>query len=165
MRTSRLAAVLATAMGVFFLSNSANAEVSVTSSARVVTPLTAAATSPLAFGNVAASGSAGTVTVTQAGARSAAGGAALVSGATVSAGAIGITAGEASATVTITTPASATLASGGNNMTVNGFSAPATVALSAGGTGSFNIGGTLQVGASQATGNYAGSFNVTLAYQ
>jgi len=164
-----MTAVLATALGLFFLTSNANAEsVTVNSSARVVTPLIATSPTALAFGNLASSAVAGTVAVTSAGVRSAAGGSSLVAGAAVTAAVVNITAGEASATVNITYPGSATLTSGANTMTVNGFAAagsPASVALNAGGTGTFNVGGTLAVGVSQATGNYAGTFNVTLAYQ
>jgi hypothetical protein len=75
-------------------------------------------------------------------------------------------AGLASAGYSITLPASTTLTSGGNNMTVNTFTSnpSGTGTLSGGGTQTLSVGGTLQVGASQPTGTYSGSFNVTVTY-
>ena len=63
---------------------------------------------------------------------------------------------------------------GDSNVTLNGslggtmsstltYSAP-TVTLGATG-GSFQVGGTLSVGANQAAGDYSGTFNVTANYQ
>ena len=140
----------------------------VTSTARIVVPLVATSGTNLRFGNIAASAAAGTVTVTAASVRSAAGGASLVAGATSGAGVITISAGEPSRVLNITYPASGTLTSGANTMTVNNFAAsgsPTTTTLTAAGTGTFNIGGRVNVGASQATGNYSGTFTVTLTYQ
>lgn len=148
---------------------SARAEaVTVNGTARIVVPMVATSPTALRFGNIAASASAGTVTVTAAGVRSATGGAALVSGAASGAAVVNITAGEASRPINITYPASATLTSGANTMTVDNFAvagSPTTLTLSGTGTGTFNVGGRVNVGASQATGNYAGTITVTLAYQ
>lgn len=170
MRATRAMAVFATAFGVLIYSQNANAlDVSVNASATIVAPLAASSPTALAFGNVGASGSAGTVEVTSAGARSAAGGASAVAGGTVSAAVVNITAGEASAVVDISYPASATLnGPAASTMSVDGFAAagsPATATLDGSGTATFNVGGTLNVGANQTAGNYTGSFNVTLTYQ
>ncbi len=65
----------------------------------------------------------------------------------------------------ITLPASATLSSGGNTMTVDTFNhdAGATPTL-VGGSDAFNVGATLNVGATQAAGTYSGTFDVTANY-
>ncbi len=148
---------------------SARAEpVNVNGSARIVVPLTATSPTALRFGNIGAGAAAGTVRVTAAGVRTATGGATLVSGAAFGGGVVSITSGEASRVVNITYPASVTLSSGASTMVLNNFGpsgSPATVTLNAGGTGTFNVGGRVAVGVSQASGNYAGTINITLAYQ
>lgn len=158
----------ALALGALLLgARTASAE-NVTSTARIVVPLTATSGTNLRFGNIASSATAGTVTVTAASARSATGGSSLVAGAAFGAGVVTISAGEPNRGVNITYPASATLTSGANTMTVNNFAAsgsPATVTLNAAGTGTFNVGGRVNVGALQATGNYTGTVTITLAYQ
>lgn len=159
--------ILFVASALLLGARSARAE-NVTSSARIVVPLVATSGTALRFGNIAASTTAGTVTVTAGGARTAAGGAALVAGAAVGAGVVTITSGEGNRVVNITYPASGTLVSGPNTMTVNNFAAsgsPATVTLSAAGTGTFNVGGRVAVGVSQPTGNYSGTVTITLTYQ
>lgn len=68
--------------------------------------------------------------------------------------------------VTLTGPAGA----GTNTMTLNTFSinvdgnAAATGTLNAGGTSNFAVGGKLTVASDQNAGAYAGTFNVTVAY-
>ena len=73
--------------------------------------------------------------------------------------------GEGSQAYAITLPSSATLNSGGNTMTVDTFThdAGGSPALSSG-SDSFNVGATLNVGASQAPGAYTGTFAVTVGY-
>ena len=73
--------------------------------------------------------------------------------------------GEGSQTYAITLPSSATLTSGGNTMTVDTFThdAGGSPTLS-GGSDSFNVGATLQVGGSQAAGVYSGTYAVTVNY-
>jgi len=143
----------------------AQATTSANASATIVTAISMSKTADLDFGNVVAGGSAGTVVMSAAGSRSATGGASL--GNAGSAAAAGFTvSGQASATYAITLPSATTITSGGNNMTVNTFtSSPSgTGTLSGGGSQSLAVGATLQVGTSQATGSYTGSFNVTVAY-
>jgi uncharacterized protein DUF4402 len=93
------------------------------------------------------------------------GGASLGSGAAVTAAAFTVS-GQGSATYAITLPASATVTSGANTMTVNGFTSnPAgTGTLSGAGSQNLLVGATLNVGASQATGTYSGTFDVTVTY-
>ena len=73
--------------------------------------------------------------------------------------------GEGASTYSITLPSSATLSSGANTMTVDTFNhdAGATPTLS-GGSDTFNVGATLNVGATQASGTYSGTFSVTVNY-
>ena len=166
LRTATLTAVLAAGV----LSSQAGAQsnsatTSCNATATIVTSISLAKTADLNFGNVVAGGSAGTVVMTAAGARSSTGGASLGSAVGISAASFTVS-GLAGAGYSITLPASTTLNSGGNNMTVNTFtSTPSgTGALSGGGTQTLSVGATLQVGAAQPTGTYNGSFNVTVTY-
>lgn len=123
-------------------------------------------TGALAFGKfVARSG--GTVVVSATGVRSAGGSVMLVPSGTGAAAQFAVS-GDPNATYSITLPADGvvTLASGGNSMAVNAFtSSPSLIGLlNAGGTDTVSVGATLNVGSNQATGNYSGSFNVTVNY-
>ena len=73
--------------------------------------------------------------------------------------------GEGANTYSITLPSSATLTSGGDTMTIDTFNhdAGGTPTLS-GGSDTFNVGATLNVGATQAGGTYSGTFSVTVNY-
>ncbi len=73
--------------------------------------------------------------------------------------------GAVGQTYSITLPSSATLTSGGNTMTVDTYTddAGATPTLP-GGSDTFNVGATLNVGADQAKGSYSGTFLVTVNY-
>ncbi len=138
----------------------ANATISVT--ATLGAPISISNTTSLEFGRLVPTGTAGTVTVTPAGARSAINVDLL--GGTVGAAGFSVT-GEGSQAYAITLPSSATLTSGGNTMTVDTFAhdAGGSPALSSG-SDSFNVGATLQVGGSQAAGAYSGTYAVTVNY-
>jgi hypothetical protein len=114
------------------------------------------------FGTMVPTGTAGTVTVTPAGARSSVNVDLL--GGFPAAASFDVT-GEGANTYSITLPSSATLTSGGNTMTVDTFTddAGATPTL-AGGSDAFNVGATLNVGATQVAGTYSGTFAVTVNY-
>lgn len=74
----------------------------------------------------------------------------------------------ASATVTITLPSDGTvsLSNGTNQMAVNSFTSnPSGTGVMSGGSLTFLVGATLTVGANQPSGNYSGSFSVTVNYQ
>jgi hypothetical protein len=130
--------------------------------ARILAPITVTKNTDLDFGTIVVGTTAGTATVSTAGARTCT--AALVcTGGTVSAANFSVS-GTSGAVVTVATPASVSLASGANNMSASLTSSAATVTLT-GGTGTFNVGGVLSVGASQAAGNYVGTFTVTVDYQ
>ncbi|WP_457422055.1 DUF4402 domain-containing protein [Roseateles sp. P5_E7] len=126
-------------------------------------------TAALSFGAFTAGGG-GSISVGTGGARMKTGSVILVNqGGAASAAQFTIT-GTPNAMFDITLPVDGTVflsdgASG--SMALNGFvSSPAAVGvLSGGGTQQINVGATLSVGSSQATGSYTGSFNVTVNYQ
>ncbi len=123
-------------------------------------------TQGLAFGKFVA-GSAGTVTVSPAGVRSASGGVVLVPSGAGAAAQFSVT-GDPNLTYAITLPGdgAVSLTSGANSMAVTTFtSSPSpTGTLGAGGTQTLLVGATLSVGSNQATGNYSGAFDVTVNY-
>ncbi len=153
-----IAALNANAQG-----SSATAAASAT--ARIITPIAITNTQGLAFGNIAASAALGTVTVSPAGVRTSTGGVTPSAIGTFN-NAIYTATGENNATYSISLPASTTISSGANNMTVNGFTSNPTPTglLNASGSQTITVGATLNVGANQATGNYTGTYNVTIAY-
>ncbi|MEH6791044.1 DUF4402 domain-containing protein [Parasphingorhabdus sp.] len=115
--------------------------------------------SALDFGTIVTGAAASTVSVS-AGGRSC--GAGLVCSGTTSAAGFDVT-GTAGETVSVASDPSVTLTSGTNSMTANIVASVSTLTLT-GGAGSFNVGGLLNVGANQADGAYAGTFNVTVNY-
>lgn len=123
-------------------------------------------TAPLAFGKFV-SGSGGTVVISTNGVRSASGGVLLVPSGAGAAAQFAVS-GDSNLTYAISLPADGlvALASGANSMVVTTFaSSPSlTGALSAGGTQTISVGATLNAGSNQATGNYSGSFNITVNY-
>jgi hypothetical protein len=167
---SRLIAALAIAAG---LAAPAMAQSSATASAnattRIITPITLTKTNDLTFGNivkpstgsgtVTIGNSADTVAVTGTGAAAASG---TISRAKFTVG------GEGGQTFSITVPASVTMTSGANNLVVTLSTAAATGTLSgtlgSAGTATVNVGGSFPIANTTASGNYTGSFNVTVAY-
>lgn len=78
--------------------------------------------------------------------------------------------GEAQKTFTVSVPNSVTLngteaSNTGQSMSSTLVASTATETLDNNGAASFNVGGTLTVGAAQAVGAYSGSFVVTIDYQ
>ncbi len=128
----------------------------------IAAPISISAVGDMDFGTMVPTGTAGTVTVTPAGARSSVNVDLL--GGFPAAASFDVT-GEGANTYSITLPSSATLTSGGNTMTVDTFTddAGATPTL-AGGSDAFNVGATLNVGATQVAGTYSGTFAVTVNY-
>ena len=146
--------------------NSASATANAAAMIRCLMAATVAGATELNFGDVVPSTvTAGTVALTAAGIRTAAGGVTLGSSTAVGVPTFNV-GGQANATYAITLPAGAsTLTSGANTMTVDTFTgSKATGTLSAGGADSFTVGGTLNVAQNQAAGSYAGTFSVTVAY-
>lgn len=133
--------------------------------ARIITPITLTNTQGLAFGNIAASAAVGTVTVSPAGIRTNTGGVTPSAIGTFN-NAVYTATGEVNATYSISLPASVNIASGANTMMVNGFTSDPTPTglIGAGGSQTINVGATLNVGANQPSGDYSGTYNVTIAY-
>jgi hypothetical protein len=123
----------------------------------------------LAFGRFAAA-TAGTITVSPAGARTSTGGVTLLSS-TVTAAKFTNTDNTpkmASAAVIITLPAdgSVVMSSGANQMSLRTFTSnPSGTGFMSGGSLQISVGATLVVNANQARGNYSGSIPVTVQYQ
>ncbi len=125
-------------------------------------PISISSSGDMDFGTMVTTGTAGTVTVTPAGARSSVNVDLL--GGVPAAASFDVT-GEGNANYSITFPSSATLTSGANTMTIDTFTddAGANPRLT-GGSETFNVGATLNVGATQAAGTYSGTFSVTVNY-
>ena len=143
-----------------------SATATASASARVLTPIAIARITDLNFGTLVP-GSGGTVIVTPGGVRSATGGISLISSA-VSAATFNVT-GEVSTPYTITLPASILITNTvtpTQQMTVDTFASnpSGTGTLSGLGAQSLAVGATLHVTASQPSGLYTGTFNVTVAY-
>ncbi len=128
--------------------------------------ITISKSTDLKFGNIIAGSTAGTVTVPLTGStRAISGGVTLPSIAgEVSAAQFTVT-GFSNATYNIIMPEDnvVTLANGSNTMKLKTFTNNANKILT-GGTETFKVGATLQVGANQASGTYTASFNVSVAY-
>lgn len=137
---------------------------SATAKARILRQITVTNTSDLDFGTVVVGATASTVAVSAAGARTC--GASLTCTGTTTSANFDIS-GSNNAVVTIGGDNSVTLANGtGGTMTaaLSRSASTLTLANSAIG-GSFQVFGTLSVGASQADGAYTGTFNVNVDYQ
>jgi len=169
-RSIRGLVVLALAAGVSvpaFAQSSATASANATT--RIIQAITLTKTADLAFGNIVKpSTGSGTVTIGNGADTIAVTGtnAAAASGTTSRAKfTVG---GEGGQTFAITVPATMTMTSGANNITVNLTTAAATGTLSgtlgSAGTTTVNVGGNFSLPNTQVSGNYSGSFNVTVAY-
>jgi hypothetical protein len=133
-------------------------------SAQVIEPMTIANPTSMYFGLVAGiPGSATTVVLD------------LVDGTTPGGGAYAdntgtsadfTIAGEAGRAYTLTLPASITLTGGpGPDMVVNAITNNATGTVPGAGTETFQVGGTLNIGAGQLAGTYSQTYTVTVNYQ
>lgn len=118
----------------------------------------------LHFGNIIASASGGTVLIATDGTPTLTGVSAPSIPGTRQAAEFNVT-GMAGTTYAITLPESIVVSSGSNQMTVDNFvSNPNGTGILNGGSQVVKVGATLNVGASQATGTYNGSFQVTVVY-
>lgn len=140
----------------------------VNTTAAVVRTLSITSATDLSFGTFAAGNSAGTVSVSATGNRTATGGVTLVSASTGSQATISLS-GTPSTSYSVSLPATVQLTASGGSATMSIGSFTTTLnalqgSLNASGTGSFGIGGTLSVAANQAVATYTGSFTVTLNY-
>ena len=166
MRNSiRIAAMSAAAIAAVSFGSAASAATTATATAtaEILSTLTVTNTAGLDFGQVAVNG-AGTLRVAGNGAVTCS--ANLVCTGTRQASNFDVTGTAGVAVSAVVTTASVSLASGANTMTLNNFDIyyPNGTTLVAGAT-SFNVGGTLNVGAAQAAGVYNGSFTVSVEYQ
>ena len=145
-----------------------NVEGTGTAAANIISPLSITQNNGLEFGTIATSGTAGTVTIAAQEALNLTWSNVSVIKPTDAArksGKFTVT-GLSGSTYKLTVPESATIANGANSMSIAlTKSAPSTGNTLTGGTSSFYVGGTLSVGATQATGNYTGSYTVTVAYE
>ncbi len=133
-----------------------------TARAKILRQITLTNTSDLQYATIISGATASTVAVTTAGARTC--GAGLTCTGTATSANFNV-AGTDGAVVVVGGDSSVSLAGslGGTMASTLTYSAT-TVTLGATG-GSFQVGGTLSVGANQASGDYTGSFNVTANYQ
>lgn len=164
LRTTMVAALGLLAAGPA-LAQSSSATATANATAEIVAAIAISKTTDMNFGKVVTGATSGTVVLSTAGARSATGGTQLGNAGSTAAGAFSVT-GESGATYGITLPSSTTITSGViNNMTVNTFTSnPSGTGTLTGGSQSLAVGATLNVGASQVSGTYTGTFNVTVAY-
>ena len=139
--------------------------------ATVVTPISIAKAADMEFGNLAVDASGGTVVLPATGSRTTTGGVTLPSTTgTVNAASFTVS-GQANYVYAITLPSSITITDGAShNMTINSVVSSPTVAsggtLSAGGTETLYVGGTLNVTGSQTPGTYNTTtpFDVSVVY-
>ena len=161
-----LSAAIFAFSNISFGQNTASAEAD--AGARIITPLTIENNQGLEFGDIIAG--ANKITITTAGARSATNEDAFLvtTGVTRTPQAAQFTVnGEANLSYTLVIDPSATLTQvdGTATMTINNFGHNATGTLSGSGAEVFNVGADLIVGASQASGVYEGTFEVTVTYE
>ncbi len=146
-----------------------------TARAKILRQLTVTSDRDLNFGTIVTGTAAGNVVVSSAGAVTTCGvtGSGGVCAGTSTSARFNVSgAGAQIVTVSLPTASFNITNTAGDTMAVSSLSgSAATVTLSgtfgaaAAGTGSFTVGGSLGVGANQADGDYAGTFNVTVNYQ
>ena len=141
------------------------ADANSTAGADIIAPLQVANTAPLYFGTIAPSTTASdTVLVSAAGAKTCGTNLTCLTNDHTAAG-FDVT-GEADQSYTITLPSSVAISNGsGGSMNVNNFSGSKASGTLTAGTDNFTVGGTLTVAANQASGEYTGTFAVTVEYQ
>ena len=136
-------------------------------SATVIKPIAITNPTTLNFGNLISSTTAGTIILGTDGNRTASTGVTLptaIPGIVTAAGFNVV--GENNAHYTIAISESVVLKNPTNDeMTLNAFTNNATKVLSAAGTESFKVGGTLNVAAGQASGLYSSTYVVTVTYE
>jgi len=167
----------AVALGVFSASSSFAAAVGADTTADVIDPIAITNSIPLAFGRFASTGTAGTVIVDTANARTQSGGVILSDVDSTSTAAVFDVTGDGNATYGITwaktvltgsesgtmSLAKITDLTGGGGTTVADTASVDGGALT-GGSQSIYLGGVLTVDANQAAGDYAGTVTATVEY-
>lgn len=155
MLSRRVVVGLSTSAAIFLLSTATLAEITITN------------TQGLAFGDFVA-GNGGSVSVSTGGARSASGGVFLIPSSEGLAASFTVN-GSSLATYSIQLPANDTvfLTGPGADMAINDFVSNPSGAggqLDVVGTQTLSVGATLTVGSGQVSGDYTGSFSVTVEY-
>jgi len=143
------------------------ASVTANATATIVKSISIEKNADLQFGKIIAGSTAGQVQIQTDGSRTiAAGDVVLFNQGSDHQAAAFKTIGSPNATYYLSFPSSVSLTgpTGSDPMTIEGFVHSATGTLSASGEETFNVGATLNVGANQAAGEYAGTFSVTAAY-
>jgi len=157
--------ILFIVLGGFAVNSFGQASTNGTATAKLVTPIAISATRNLAFGTLARTTVAGSVTIanTAAGARTGSN-VDLVGTPTNNSAEFSVT-GEVATAYTVTLPSNGatTIASGANTMGVDFTLSAGAGALTAS-PELFYVGGTLSVSATQPAGDYTGTFAVTVAY-
>jgi len=134
-----------------------------TTSVKILRAITVTKTADLYFGKILPSATASTVAVAESGARTC--GAGLGCYGTPTSGAFSVVGTSGEVVSVSLDSATATLSDGASHsMTVNLATTTAALTL-AGGTGTFKIAGTLNVGANQVDGTYTGQYSVSVNYQ
>lgn len=175
-RSLKIALLSAIVLGATAMSGAASAanNASATATATVLAPIAITKSADLVFGSFIPGATSGTVAVNTNGTRSFTGGTLTSSsGATPAAAKFDVT-GAATATYTISYASGVTLTGAGTPMALTqvsdltgaggAASLVGTGTLSAGGTQSIWIGGTLAVAANQAAGAYTGNITATVDY-
>jgi hypothetical protein len=166
--TFKILAVLVAMVG--FSAASYAQSATATASATIITPLTISRVDHMNFGNVAVSATqGGTLQLAPNGTRTPTGGVSVSTANSGSPTAASFNlAGNTNYSYSITLPGNSdvTVINGANSMTVTNFtSTPSGTGQLTAGSGSIQVGATLNVGAGQATGTYTSSnFTVTVAY-
>jgi len=163
------ALICAADVGVSHAANNATAS----STGTVVLPISIAKTLDLSFGKFMAGASLGTVVVSTSNAQSVTGGVTTTAalGASAKAATFTVT-GEPSSTYAITYPNTTTLTGAGAPLTLDSFTNAVDAGSVAAGVGTLpvagshvlSVGATAHVAASQVSGVYSGSFDVTVNY-
>lgn len=167
MKNLRITTALVASFAFVFAGAAQAAVDSSTASAEIVAALAIENTVALSFGQIAPTAIAGTVTVTPAGGRTGSANVTLGNKGTVTASSFNVT-GAPTNTYSITLPGNGdvSLTGPGDPMTVTAFASTpdATGTLDGSGAQTLTVGATLNVGVNQTNGTYAGTFDVTVAY-
>ena len=158
-------------VAIFAFSNISFGQSSVTGTAdagaNILKPIAIINTQDLDFGDIISQTAAFTVTVSTAGERSATNATAILNA--VGKQAIFSVTGQENQSFKVTLPEDGvvSIASGGNSMNITDFdhNLGATPKLNGSGNATLNVGAVLNVGATQAAGEYTGTFDVTVAYE
>jgi hypothetical protein len=119
----------------------------------------------LGFGQIVATTTSGTVTVSPAGSRTRSGGVVLGNALGVGAASFAVT-GEPNTGYSITLPSLCTLSAGASSMTADAFTSSPSGSSNLGPSGSMSVtlGATLHVSSGQAAAAYSGTYPITVAY-